>query len=156
MLSSGPQLIFLPGQVPCVDAITSGGRIGGCKPLDIACICENGSLLDSIACCLEEKCDAAGKEAAVKYASQICGSDGVKDIPTEVVCKTTASETGTKTSEAVNSASTAAEQSADSTTGTGTGTAAAQSTSATETDAAAGVSAPVGLMGAMLFGWLAL
>jgi cobalamin biosynthesis Mg chelatase CobN len=165
-------------QQPCVNDITSGGSIGGCKALDIKCVCENGSLLDNLACCLEKNCDEAGKEAAVKYAAQICGSAGVKDIPTEVVCKSEASKTGessSKTESKSDESKTAGaaeqtktgEQSSTETgehhTTSGTHTAADQatrtsesSTESTSTGEAMGLNAPVGMVGAAILGMLAL
>ncbi|GKT98773.1 cell wall protein [Fusarium langsethiae] len=79
---------------PCVDQYTTGGGVAGCGQLDIKCICSNQNFLSGIACCLEEKCDAEGKETAVKYAKQICATAGVTDLPDDVKCdKSTASGT---------------------------------------------------------------
>ncbi|KAF5973812.1 CFEM domain-containing protein [Fusarium coicis] len=100
---------------PCVDKYTTGGGVAGCGQLDVKCICSNKNFLSGIACCLEDKCDAAGKETAVKYAKQICSTAGVTDLPDEVTCDKSAasgSATGTPTSSASSSQTTPASASA--------------------------------------------
>ncbi|KAK0392662.1 hypothetical protein NLU13_2157 [Sarocladium strictum] len=160
---------------PCVGALTSGDSIGGCKALDVKCICEKGSLLDNLACCLEKSCDDAGKEAAVKYALQICGSAGVTNIPTAVVCKAGASSTAadssasktavaaadTTTSEDHSSSTKTDEPTSATTQHTGdhtSGEAATktESTTSSSTGVAGVLNAPVGMVGAALLGLFAL
>ncbi|RGP70600.1 cell wall [Fusarium sporotrichioides] len=99
---------------PCVDQYTTGGGVAGCGQLDIKCICSNQNFLSGIACCLEEKCDAEGKETAVKYAKQICATAGVTDLPDDVKCDKSAasgtasgSATGATTPTSSDSTSTA-------------------------------------------------
>ncbi|KAF5616651.1 cell wall protein [Fusarium sp. NRRL 52700] len=121
---------------PCVTKYTTGGGIAGCGQLDVKCICSNKDFLSGIACCLEDKCDASGKEAAVKYAKQICSTAGVTNLPDEVTCDKNAAS-GTPTSSASSSQTTPATSSA----GGDSGNAAAR-------EGAAGV---LGVVMAMLF-----
>lgn len=104
-------LLVIP-QTGCIADITVGGKIGGCDSLKIDCICKNGSLLDGIACCLEKNCDASGKQEAVDYAKKICGAAGVKDIPTEVVCKKGAESTSSSSSGGKDEAKTTGKEAA--------------------------------------------
>ncbi|KAG5664111.1 hypothetical protein KAF25_006696 [Fusarium avenaceum] len=96
---------------PCVDKYTTGGGVAGCGQLDIKCICSNKDFLSGIACCLEEKCDAEGRDTAVKYAKQICSSSGVTDLPDEVKCDKSAAS-GTATDKTTPTSSATSETSA--------------------------------------------
>ncbi|KAG9249873.1 uncharacterized protein F5Z01DRAFT_436643 [Emericellopsis atlantica] len=106
-LAAGQGLQDVPKcAAPCIEQATTGNQIGGCGQFDIECICSNDDFLQNIACCLEDKCDASGKAAAVKFAQQICSTVSV-DVPNQVECKasssggsgstTTESKTGTAT-----------------------------------------------------------
>jgi len=70
---------------PCLEDYTSGNQIADCGQFDIECICSNSDFIDGIACCLDENCDQEGKDSAVKFAQQICGTQGV-DVPDQVTC----------------------------------------------------------------------
>jgi hypothetical protein len=103
---------------PCVDQYTTGGGVAGCGQLDIKCICSNQNFLSGIACCLEEKCDTEGKDAAVKYAKQICSTAGVKDLPDDVKCdKSAASGSASSATGATTPTSSAASAASASSTG---------------------------------------
>ncbi|KAF7545511.1 hypothetical protein G7Z17_g9119 [Cylindrodendrum hubeiense] len=154
----------------CVDKYATGDGIAGCKALDVACICKNDDFLNGVACCLEGKCDTAGKTAAVEYAKKICSAAKV-DVPDSVVCKSSSSSASAsasasaseKASESASgtamgdasssetgsaaSASVSATASSDSTETASATEAAASSTSST--DAAAGLSSASGLLGAI-------
>ncbi|KAF9761912.1 hypothetical protein IL306_003632 [Fusarium sp. DS 682] len=126
---------------PCVDKYTTGGGVAGCGQLDVKCICSNKDFLSGIACCLEDKCDSASKETAVKYAKQICSTAGVNDLPDQVTCNNntasgSASGTTTPTSSAGSSQTSAA------------GSAGGNSGNAAAREGAAGV---LGVVLAMLF-----
>ncbi|KAF4425175.1 cell wall protein [Fusarium austroafricanum] len=126
---------------PCVDKYTTGGGVAGCGQLDIKCICSNKNFLSGIACCLDEKCDAQGKETAVKYAKQICSTAGVTDLPNEVKCdKSAASGTNSGASTPTSSAG-SSQTSAAGSSGSSKGSAAAR-------EGATGV---LGVVMAMLF-----
>lgn len=121
---------------------TSGNNVAGCKQLEIKCVCANKDFLDGVACCLEDACDQAGKDAAVQFAQQICSTAGV-DVPDKVVCKKTSTTSGSGNGTA--------------TVGTQTGTATDGATSETESpDAASGLDAFGGALSAMLAALLAL
>lgn len=85
-------------QRPCVDQVTTGSGIAGCNKLDTNCICSNQDFLSNIACCLVDKCDEAGRTAAIAYAKTICATaDPPVTVPDEVVCNSAASTTGGST-----------------------------------------------------------
>ncbi|KFY13294.1 hypothetical protein V492_03370 [Pseudogymnoascus sp. VKM F-4246] len=77
---------------PCVDQFTSGSNIAGCNSLNTHCICSNKDFLSNIACCLIDKCDEAGKNAAISYAKTICATaDPPVEVPDQVVCNSSSS-----------------------------------------------------------------
>ncbi|OBT54843.1 hypothetical protein VE04_06035 [Pseudogymnoascus sp. 24MN13] len=86
---------------PCVTQFTSGSSIAGCNNLNTNCICSNKDFLSNIACCLIDKCDEAGRDAAIAYAKSICAtadppvevpSEGPPvEVPSEVVCNSSSS-----------------------------------------------------------------
>ncbi|KFY94653.1 hypothetical protein V498_03795 [Pseudogymnoascus sp. VKM F-4517 (FW-2822)] len=83
---------------PCVDQFTTGAGIAGCNKLDSHCICSNQDFLSNIACCLLDKCDEAGRTAAIAYAKTICATaDPPVTVPDEVVCNSATSTTGGST-----------------------------------------------------------
>lgn len=84
-LQPAPYKLTNRPQKPCLEDYTSGSEIADCGQFDIECICSNDQFLDGIACCLDEECDEDGKSAAVKFAQQICGTQGV-EVPDEVTC----------------------------------------------------------------------
>jgi len=88
----------------CVTQFTTGSTIGGCPSLDISCICASSGFLSSIACCLAGKCNAQDQATAVTFAQSLCKTSGVTNLPSAVVCASTASATPSSTTS--NSAST--------------------------------------------------
>lgn len=60
--------------------------------MDIECTCKNDEFLDSIACCIQDDCDDAGKDETIKFAKGICNIVGV-EVPEKVECKTAATTT---------------------------------------------------------------
>ncbi|KFZ13360.1 hypothetical protein V501_03746 [Pseudogymnoascus sp. VKM F-4519 (FW-2642)] len=77
---------------PCVTQFTSGSSIAGCNNLNTNCICSNKDFLSNIACCLIDKCDEAGRNAAIAYAKSICATaDPPVEVPSEVVCNSSSS-----------------------------------------------------------------
>ncbi|OBT67535.1 hypothetical protein VE03_03719 [Pseudogymnoascus sp. 23342-1-I1] len=77
---------------PCVNQFSTGSSIAGCNSLDTHCICSNQDFLSNIACCLIDKCDEAGRTAAIAYAKSICATaDPPVDVPSEVVCSSSSS-----------------------------------------------------------------
>ena len=127
--------------------------------MDVKCICSNNNFLDGIACCLEDACDEEGKNAAVKYAQQICSAAGV-DVPDEVVCKESSSTSASGSSTSASDSSTSASDSSTSASGTAavtstedseTSTAASDAAAATTTtEPNAGAKAAAGYLGAAL------
>ncbi|KFY56194.1 hypothetical protein V497_06452 [Pseudogymnoascus sp. VKM F-4516 (FW-969)] len=80
---------------PCVDQFTTGDAVAGCNKLNTNCICSNKDFLSNIACCLTDKCDDAGKTAAIAYAKVICATgDPPVEVPDEVVCNSASSSKG--------------------------------------------------------------
>lgn len=120
--------------------------------MDVKCICSNNNFLDGIACCLEDACDEEGKNAAVKYAQQICSAAGV-DVPDEVVCKESSSTSASGSSTSASDSSTSASGTAavTSTEDSETSTAASDAAAATTTtEPNAGAKAAAGYLGAAL------
>ncbi|PQE25273.1 CFEM domain-containing protein [Rutstroemia sp. NJR-2017a WRK4] len=75
----------------CTNTFTStNGNIGGCKSLDIACICSSPTFLSDIACCLTDQCNAADQATAVQFAQNICKTSGVTNLPSAVTCASSA------------------------------------------------------------------
>ncbi|PQE03446.1 CFEM domain-containing protein [Rutstroemia sp. NJR-2017a BBW] len=76
----------------CTNKFTStgGGNIGGCKSLDIQCICSSPTFLSDIACCLTDQCNAADQATAVQFAQNICKTSGVTNLPSAVTCASSA------------------------------------------------------------------
>ncbi|KAI5466011.1 hypothetical protein BGZ63DRAFT_375080 [Mariannaea sp. PMI_226] len=168
----------------CISKYTTGDGIAGCGQLDIKCICSNKDFLSGIACCLKDKCDASGQEAAVKYAKQICSSAGVT-VPDQVTCnQDTSSESASASASGSQSAATksasksesasATESSSKDTATAKAATSAATTTAASSADeatstgsssapsstssgaAVAGMDSATGLMGAVMAVLLAL
>ncbi|KFZ16413.1 hypothetical protein V502_05105 [Pseudogymnoascus sp. VKM F-4520 (FW-2644)] len=78
---------------PCVEEFTSGSNIAGCNNLNTHCICSNQDFLSNIACCLIDKCDEAGRNAAITYAKGICATaDPPVQVPDQVVCNSSSSK----------------------------------------------------------------
>jgi len=127
LLAAGISIAQMPLLPDCAqscatDALTKG--IGNCGT-DPKCICENKGFLDSIACCVEDRCDEAGKSSAITYATALCAANDVHDIPTTISCSTGAKPTTTTTS-----------------TPTGSGTAAADSSTITSAASSSGTDEP--------------
>ncbi|QPG99496.1 hypothetical protein C2857_001927 [Epichloe festucae Fl1] len=118
----------------CITSHITGTDIAGCKPADIACVCNNKDFISSISCCLEKDCQKDDIQSTIKFASGICNASGVK-TPTELVCNKNAASSGASTSTAASRTQNGS--------GTGTGTATAttstQTATATKTNAAAPV-----------------
>jgi hypothetical protein len=71
-------------------------------------VCSNEEFLDGIACCVDEACDAEGKDATLKFAAQICSTQNV-EVPDKVECKSKASGTSTSSPSETDEADAAAE-----------------------------------------------
>ncbi|PQE10110.1 CFEM domain-containing protein [Rutstroemia sp. NJR-2017a BVV2] len=82
----------------------SGGTIGGCKSLDIPCICSSPTFLSDIACCLTDQCNAADQATAVLFAQNICKASGVTNLPSAVTCASSAAPTSSSTAASDSSA----------------------------------------------------
>ncbi|KAL6904353.1 hypothetical protein GGI43DRAFT_317657 [Trichoderma evansii] len=90
-LAAAQDLSGLPScATACVTKFTTGTQIGGCKQLDIGCICGNADFLNGIACCLASACSKSDQNTAISFAQQICSSSGVT-VPDQVVCKDSSS-----------------------------------------------------------------
>jgi hypothetical protein len=76
--------------------------------LDAACICANTSFLAGIACCLSTACSAADQTVAVQFAQNLCKANGVTNLPSAVVCASTAASSATGVASAATTAATTA------------------------------------------------
>ncbi|EME39382.1 hypothetical protein DOTSEDRAFT_107276, partial [Dothistroma septosporum NZE10] len=74
----------IPGLPSCAQSCIT--NYGGCNQVDVKCICTNTSLLETLSCCVSQKCDAAGTAAVIKFADSLCGSFGVTTLPTAATC----------------------------------------------------------------------
>jgi len=84
-------------QQKCVgEVLGPQGTVGGCKSADIGCFCRNESFINSIVCCIDKAkaCSKEELEATLKYASGLCGSQGVT-LPSSVPTCSTATPTAT-------------------------------------------------------------
>ncbi|KFH47287.1 hypothetical protein ACRE_019060 [Hapsidospora chrysogenum ATCC 11550] len=103
------QLTDIKSQGPCITEYVTGNKIAGCGQYDIECVCSNEEFIDGIACCVDEACDAKGKEATLKFAAQICSTQNV-EVPDKVECKSkTTSATSTSSPSETDEADAAAE-----------------------------------------------
>ncbi|KAI8653939.1 CFEM domain-containing protein [Fusarium sp. Ph1] len=65
-----------------------------CSDLDIKCICQDGTFLDSMICCLHEACSDSDRESAEAYSRSLCKSMGVT-MPSGLGCSTNTSSSAT-------------------------------------------------------------
>ncbi|KAJ6020847.1 hypothetical protein N7540_006351 [Penicillium herquei] len=124
--------------------------------VDVACICESGTFIADVACCIVGVCTEEEQEETLKAADAICSAGGVTGLPTTVACTTgasatgnatkTATATGTDTSSTASSKSTSTSSStnkATSATSAASGTSATSATDATATSTATGAAAAI-------------
>ncbi|PMD15839.1 hypothetical protein NA56DRAFT_649890 [Hyaloscypha hepaticicola] len=99
----------------CLAEYTSGNLIAGCSSLDVACICSNPGFISEFSCCIYSGCSAADQQTAIAYATQLCASNGVTNLPTSAGCTSTVSSAssiiasatgGSVTSSGISSATT--------------------------------------------------
>ncbi|GAB1735455.1 hypothetical protein NU219Hw_g3086t1 [Hortaea werneckii] len=113
-------------------------NLGGCNQLDINCICSDTELISGLACCVSKECDSEDQDKTIQFAQNLCGGEGVDNLPTSATCASTASatasSTGTRTGTAAGAAGTMA-------TGSGSMTMTATSMSESATGTAADASA---------------
>jgi len=123
-------------------------NLGGCNQLDITCICSDTELISGLACCVSKQCDAEDQDKTIQFAQNLCGGEGVDNLPTSATCASTASatasSTGTRTGTAAGAASTTTTDASTNMMATGSGsmtmTATSMSESATGTAADASAS----------------
>ncbi|KAI8652470.1 CFEM domain-containing protein [Fusarium keratoplasticum] len=80
-----------------------------CSDLDIKCICQDATFLDTMICCLHEACSDSDRESAEAYARSLCkttgkatSADGIS-LPTESSGTSSDSNTGAGGSSSENS-----------------------------------------------------
>ncbi|CAK3844084.1 Hypothetical predicted protein [Lecanosticta acicola] len=120
---------------------------GGCNQVDVKCICSNTQLLETLSCCVSQKCSSDDQKKVVQFADTLCGSYGVTTLPQAASCaaatSTASSGSGTATSPstasatATGTASSSAASSAASASASHTGTASASASSASSASASA-------------------
>ncbi|KAI6800569.1 hypothetical protein KC363_g1098 [Hortaea werneckii] len=123
-------------------------NLGGCNQLDINCICSDSELISGLACCVSKECDTEDQDKTIQFAQNLCGGEGVDNLPTSATCASTASatasSTGTRTGTAAGAAGTTSTDASTSMMATGSGsmtmTATSMSESATGTAADASAS----------------
>ncbi|KAI7369427.1 hypothetical protein KC354_g1918 [Hortaea werneckii] len=123
-------------------------NLGGCNQLDINCICSDSELISGLACCVSKECDTEDQDKTIQFAQNLCGGEGVDNLPTSATCASTASatasSTGTRTGTAAGAAGTTSTDASTSMMATGsssmTMTATSMSESATGTAADASAS----------------
>merc|ERR1712070_471377 len=82
---------------------------GGCNQLDITCICSDSELISGLACCVSKECDTADQDKTIQFAQNLCGGEGVDNLPTSATCASTAS-TGASSMGSSSASASAAEQ----------------------------------------------
>ncbi|CAK1368076.1 unnamed protein product [Cercospora beticola] len=135
-------LAQIPGLPSCAQGCIT--NYGGCNQVDVACICSNQPLLETLSCCVSQNCDQSGIDEVISFANALCGSYGVTTLPTAATCAATASgpaPTGTQTSSASGSetspATTSAPAAGSNTEGSSTTSGAGAQTTGSSTSAAA-------------------
>ncbi|KAF6237713.1 hypothetical protein HO173_003914 [Letharia columbiana] len=74
--SGGGALAALPACAQtCLQNATASQ--GSCESVDIHCLCNSVTYLNSFACCLSQNCDQADQTAATNFNSQVCGNVNV-------------------------------------------------------------------------------
>ncbi|KAI7159090.1 hypothetical protein KC349_g4413 [Hortaea werneckii] len=120
-------------------------NLGGCNQLDITCICSDTELISGLACCVSKECDPEDQDKTIQFAQNLCGGEGVDNLPTSATCastaSSTASSTGTRTGTAAGAAGTTDASTGMMATGSGSMTMTATSMSERATGTAADASA---------------
>merc|ERR1712070_1082880 len=120
-------------------------NLGGCNQLDINCICSDSELISGLACCVSKECDTADQDKTIQFAQNLCGGEGVDNLPTSATCASTASatasSTGPRTGTAAGAAGTTDASTSMMATGSGSMTMTATSMSESATGTAADASA---------------
>ncbi|KAF2810008.1 uncharacterized protein BDZ99DRAFT_301459 [Mytilinidion resinicola] len=86
-------------QLPQCARTCVGQNFGGCKTLDIACICGNSDLISNLSCCVSKSCDADDTKTTIEFAAQLCKTYNII-VPSVASCASSASATGTPSSTA--------------------------------------------------------
>ncbi|KAE8376819.1 hypothetical protein BDV26DRAFT_227655 [Aspergillus bertholletiae] len=124
----------MDGLPDCAKDCATGSIPKQCQTIDVSCICGDKSFINSISCCVANKCSKGQQDAVLKFANQLCSGVGITDLPKSASCaKGSSSATETSSDSSTSSKSTTA-------TGTATGesTATASDSSASPTASKSG------------------
>ncbi|KAI8935935.1 hypothetical protein NX059_007442 [Plenodomus lindquistii] len=154
----------LLSQIPQCAQACFGSNLGSCGPLDIACICGNAPVINSVSCCVFATCPQSDIESTISFATNLCSLQNVQvdttpDCPANGTSSASASASAASTASAV-SASASASGAAASASASASRTAASGSASAAASTAAAaplqqtGTSLGLGAVMAILFAYL--
>ncbi|KAB8269601.1 hypothetical protein BDV30DRAFT_242284 [Aspergillus minisclerotigenes] len=119
----------MDGLPDCAKDCATGSIPKQCQTIDVACICGDKSFINSISCCVANKCSKDQQDesdvqedvllltwsraAVLKFASQLCSGAGVNDLPKSASCaEGGSSATETSSDSSVSSKSTTAKSTA--------------------------------------------
>ncbi|OJJ47456.1 hypothetical protein ASPZODRAFT_24385 [Penicilliopsis zonata CBS 506.65] len=131
----------------CAQSCATNAIPSSCSLIDIKCICESGTFITDIACCVASSCDSADQEKTIEYADELCGSAGVSDLPQSATCATTANSTTTASTSGASGVSSSNTTVSSTTTASGSSSNTAQTASSASTASATstGGAAPVSM-----------
>ncbi|KAB8241011.1 hypothetical protein BDV35DRAFT_91188 [Aspergillus flavus] len=103
----------MDGLPDCAKDCATGSIPKQCQTIDVACICGDKSFINSISCCVANKCSKDQQDAVLEFASQLCSGAGVNDLPKSASCaEGGSSATETSSDSSVSSKSTTAKSTA--------------------------------------------
>ncbi|KAE8414940.1 hypothetical protein BDV36DRAFT_298567 [Aspergillus pseudocaelatus] len=112
----------MDGLPDCAKDCATGSIPKQCQTIDVACICGDKSFINSISCCVANKCSKDQQDAVLKFASQLCSGAGVNDLPKSASCaEGSSSATETSSDSSASSKSTTAKSTATNESATTTG-----------------------------------
>ncbi|KNG87267.1 putative CFEM domain protein [Aspergillus nomiae NRRL 13137] len=76
----------MDGLPDCAKDCATGSIPKQCQTIDVACICGDKSFINSISCCVANKCSKDQQDAVLKFAGQLCSGAGVNNLPTSASC----------------------------------------------------------------------
>ncbi|KAH9860534.1 hypothetical protein J1614_011865, partial [Plenodomus biglobosus] len=68
----------LLSQIPQCAQTCFGNNLGSCGPLDIACICGNSAVINTVSCCVFATCPQSDIESTIGFATNLCSLQNVQ------------------------------------------------------------------------------
>ncbi|CBX90299.1 hypothetical protein IAQ61_001796 [Plenodomus lingam] len=68
----------LLSQIPQCAQTCFGNNVGSCGPLDIACICGNSAVINTVSCCVFATCPESDIQSTIGFATNLCNLQNVQ------------------------------------------------------------------------------